>query len=39
MAWQRPAGDFPKIWHHFQAPDKDSDKLVTFVVQDLPENR
>jgi hypothetical protein len=39
MEWQRPTGDFPKIWYRFQAKDNISDKLVNYVVQDMPENR
>jgi hypothetical protein len=39
MNWERPNGDFPRIWHCFQAKDKDTDELVNYEVQDVPEHR
>lgn len=40
MVWTRPSEvPFPSVWHTFKAKDVDSDELVTYVVQDLPEER
>uniref|UniRef100_A0A182QBT5 N-acetyltransferase domain-containing protein n=1 Tax=Anopheles farauti TaxID=69004 RepID=A0A182QBT5_9DIPT len=40
MVWKRPENvPFPSVWHTFQAKDTDSDQLVTYRVQDLPEER
>ena len=40
MPWQRPENvPFPSIWHRFQAKDTESDEIVNYVVQDLPEDR
>ncbi|XP_062564730.1 uncharacterized protein LOC134227318 [Armigeres subalbatus] len=40
MVWTRPASvPFPSVWHTFRAKDVDSDQLVNYVVQDLPEDR
>lgn len=30
---------YPSVWHTFKAKDLDSDRLVNYVVQDLPEDR
>ncbi|CAO1407403.1 unnamed protein product [Diamesa hyperborea] len=36
--FERPKNlEFPKVYHTFQAKDVDSDNLVTYRVQDLPE--
>lgn len=38
--WKRPEKtEFPKVWTKFMAPDIDSDKLVEYRIQDLPESR
>lgn len=38
--WKRPeSSEFPKIWHTFKARDIDSDNLVEYRIQDLPESR
>lgn len=40
MVWTRPANvPYPSVWHTFRAKDVDSDQLVNYVVQDLPEER
>lgn len=40
MVWTRPAHvPYPSVWHTFSAKDVDSDQLVKYVVQDLPEER
>ncbi|XP_058456539.1 uncharacterized protein LOC131433932 [Malaya genurostris] len=40
MVWIRPANvPYPSVWHTFKAKDIDSDRLVNYVVQDLPEER
>ncbi|XP_055586110.1 uncharacterized protein LOC129738831 [Uranotaenia lowii] len=39
-SWNRPSElEFPRVWITFQARDLDSDRLVTYRVQDLPPNR
>lgn len=38
--WKRElTPDYPKVWLKFQAKDCDSDALVEYRVQDLPEER
>jgi hypothetical protein len=38
--WQRPAGlRFPVQYYKFVTCDKDSDKLVEYRVEDIPESR
>uniref|UniRef100_A0A182K8G5 N-acetyltransferase domain-containing protein n=1 Tax=Anopheles christyi TaxID=43041 RepID=A0A182K8G5_9DIPT len=40
MTWKRPENvPYPFVWHTFQAKDTESDQLVTYQVQDLPEER
>lgn len=40
MSCTRPESiPFPSVWHRFQAKAPDSDAEVTYVVQDLPEDR
>lgn len=41
LQWTRPATPlFPTVWIEFEAKEsKDSDKLVKYRIQDLPENR
>uniref|UniRef100_A0A182Y8Q0 N-acetyltransferase domain-containing protein n=1 Tax=Anopheles stephensi TaxID=30069 RepID=A0A182Y8Q0_ANOST len=40
MSWKRPDNvPYPSVWHTFQAKDTESDQLVTYRVQDLPEDR
>lgn len=40
MVWTRPANvPYPSVWHTFRAKDVDSDQMVNYVVQDLPEER
>lgn len=38
--WKRPeSSEYPKIWHTFKARDIDSNDLVEYRIQDLPESR
>lgn len=40
--WRRPKGSipYPKVWMEFEAKEsKDSDKLVKYCIQDVPEDR
>lgn len=40
MVWTRPTEvPFPAVWHTFQAKDLNSEDQVTYIVQDLPEER
>ncbi|XP_052869714.1 uncharacterized protein LOC128275297 [Anopheles cruzii] len=40
MVWKRPESvPYPSVWLTFQAKDTDNDRLVTYRVQDLPEDR
>lgn len=40
LTWRRPeTSEFPKIWSTFKAKDIDSDELVEYRIQDLPESR
>lgn len=41
LKWRRPTDlPFPKVHHRFHSKDiYQADKLVSFVVQDLPEDR
>lgn len=40
LKWKRPeTSEYPKIWHTFKAKDVDSDQLVEYRIQDLPESR
>lgn len=42
MVWTRPVTvPYPSVWHTFKARgvDQDDDKLVSYVIQDLPEDR
>jgi len=40
LHWIRPSTiKYPKIWRTFQASDWDSDKLIEYRVEDLPESR
>lgn len=40
LSWIRPASvEYPKIWHSFKARDVDSDDLVEYRIQDLPQSR
>lgn len=40
LSWIRPTSvEYPKIWHKFLARDVDSDKLVEYRIQDLPQSR
>ncbi|XP_058839035.1 uncharacterized protein LOC131695457 [Topomyia yanbarensis] len=40
MVWTRPPNPpIPTVWHTFKAKDVDSDRLVTYRVQDLTEDR
>lgn len=39
-AAERTAGFvYPQIYSRFKAKDKNSDKIVDYIIQDLPENR
>lgn len=40
LKWKRPEStDFPKVWHTFQAKDIDSNNLVDYTIEDLPESK
>lgn len=40
LNWIRPSSvEYPKIWHTFKARDVDSDQLVEYIIQDLPQSR
>lgn len=40
MSWKRPESvTFPQVWMAFEAKDPDTGKLVTYRIQDLPEDR
>lgn len=40
LKWTRPElMDFPKIWHTFKAKDTDSDELIEYRIQDIPDSR
>lgn len=40
LNWERPESlKYPKIWHTFRAKDTESDELVEYRIQDLPESR
>lgn len=40
LEWVRPAAsEFPKVWRTFKAADLDSDELIEYRIQDLPEDR
>lgn len=40
LKWSRPdTVEYPKVWRTFQARGLDSDKLVEYRIQDLPESR
>lgn len=40
LIWKRPeSSGYPKVWHTFQAKDVDSDKLVDYTIEDLPESK
>lgn len=40
LKWTRPATvEYPKGWSTFKARDLDSDELVEYRIQDLPESR
>lgn len=40
LKWTRPqTTEYPKIWKTFFAPDLNSEKIVEYRIQDLPENR
>lgn len=40
LSWTRPTSvDHPKVWHTFMARDTDSDNLVEYRIQDLPQER
>lgn len=40
LSWRRPSNvPFPCTWHTFKAKDVDSDGLVDYTVEDLPEER
>lgn len=39
LKWQRPdTVEYPKVWRIFQARDLDSNNLVEYHIQDLPES-
>lgn len=40
LKWSRPQStEYPKIWRTFMARDLNSDQLVEYRIQDLPESR
>ena len=40
LSWTRPVNvPFPNVWLRFKAKDTESDKLVEYRIQDLPEDR
>lgn len=41
LQWVRPDSvPFPTVWRTFEAKEsKDSDKVVKYIIQDLPEDR
>lgn len=39
LKWKRSDSEFPKVWSTFKARDSDSDDLVEYRIQDLPESR
>lgn len=40
LEWKRSQSlEFPKVWHTFKARDLDSDELVEYRIQDIPESR
>lgn len=40
LKWTRPkTSEYPRIWHTFVAKDIDSDTLVEYCIQDMPESR
>lgn len=40
LNWIRPSSvEYPKIWRTFKARDVDSDQLVEYIIQDLPQSR
>lgn len=40
LHWNRPDSvEYPKIWHTFKARDLDSDELIEYRIQDLPQSR
>lgn len=40
LIWKRPESScYPKVWRNFQAKDVDSDGLIDYSVEDLPESK
>lgn len=40
LSWTRPdAITYPKVWHTFKAREVESDRLVEYRIQDLPQSR
>lgn len=40
LTWSRPESvEYPKLWCKFRASDIDSDEIVEYRIQDLPELR
>lgn len=40
LKWKRPEStDYPKVWHTFQAKDIDSNGLIDYTIEDLPESQ
>lgn len=40
LSWIRPSKvEYPKVWHTFKARDIDSNELVEYRIQDLPQSR
>lgn len=39
-SYKRPESiPYPNIWHRFKARDCDSDEIVNYYIQDVPEDR
>ena len=40
LTWKRPdSSDYPKVWHTFQAKDVNTDDLIGYSIEDLPESK
>lgn len=40
LIWNRPeSSEFPRVWCTFKAYDNNSDEIVEYRIQDLPESR
>ena len=39
LKWKRPDSEYLKVWTTFEARDLNSDDLVEYRIQDIPESR